>query len=347
MATPSLHYPRSEREFRSWFSDDLACLDYLDWLRWGEARFCHRCGCVAQTRAIGGRFWRCNGCKTRISRTAGTIFQDTRTPLTVQFAAAWELCVDKGGISALALQRRLGLASYQTTWTMLHRYRAAMARSGQELLTGTVEVDETFLGGTRPGPRGRGALGKTMIGVAVETPPTGGFGRVRLRILADASEASLRALLLDTVERRSTVVTDGLKEYIAATAGLYTHQRHIISGSGSKAHELLPGVHRVASLFKRWTLGTLQGSIGEDHLEAYLAEFTFRFNRRHSRDRGLLFHRLVTLAATTPPLTYRALVQDNTPKPTPPIPPRGGALRPQTLEPLPLARPWRDVVSAP
>ena len=129
MAIPSLHYPRSEREFRSWFSDDLACLDYLDWLRWGEARFCHRCGCVAQTRAIGGRFWRCNGCKTRISRTAGTIFQDTRTPLTVQFAAAWELCVDKGGISALALQRRLGLASYQTTWTMLHRYRAARRRS--------------------------------------------------------------------------------------------------------------------------------------------------------------------------------------------------------------------------
>ena len=347
MATPGLSYPRSERQFRSWFSDDLACLDYLDWLRWGEARWCPRCGTVASVVVGGGRFWRCNGCKARISRTAGTIFQDTRTPLTVQFAAAWELCVDKGGISALALQHRLGLASYQTTWTMLHRYRAAMSTTGQDLLSGTIEVDETFLGGVKPGPRGRGAEGKTMVGVAVEALPDRGFGRVRLRILDDASVASLRAFLRQTVEPGATVVTDGLKEYRAATRGRFVHDARTISGSGFKAHELLPGVHRVSSLLKRWMLGTLQGSVGEQHLEAYLAEFTFRFNRRLSADRGLLFYRLLSAAATTPPVTYRSLVKDSTLNETTPTPPRGGAIRPQTLEPLPPGRPWRAEVVTP
>ena len=181
MAVPGVHYPRSEREVRSWFVDDDACLDYLDWLRWGNVLACPHCGCVNAGRAVTGRQWRCAQCTARVSRTAGTIFQDTRTPLTVWFAAGWEMCADKGGVSAMALQRRLDMRSYQTAWTMLHRYRSAMMLAGTDLLTGLVEVDETLLGGVKPGPPGRGALGKTLLGVAVEVRPPRGYGRVRLR----------------------------------------------------------------------------------------------------------------------------------------------------------------------
>jgi Transposase zinc-ribbon domain len=140
---------------RAWFRDDDACLDYLDWLRWAHGPVCSHCGCINCPRPMKGRWWRCSECDARVSRTAGTIFPDTRTPLTVWFAAAWEVTADKSGMSALAIQRRLELGSYQTAWTMLHRFRAATALAGQDLLTGTVEVDETVLGGPRAGPPGR------------------------------------------------------------------------------------------------------------------------------------------------------------------------------------------------
>ena len=251
MPVGGAHFPRSERELRSWFVDDDACLDYLDWLRWGGQRVCPHCGVVLEVRPITGRQWRCPECTARVSRTAGTIFQDTRTPLTVWFAAGWEMCADKGGVSAMALKRRLSLGSYQTAWTMLHRYRAAMALAGQDLLTGDVEADETFLGGTKPGPGGRGALGKVILGVALETKQPKGFGRVRFRVLPDATTPALRAFLTDTVAPGSHVITDGWPPYRKATSGLYTHTRHSIRASGLQAHVLLPGVHRVASCVRQ------------------------------------------------------------------------------------------------
>jgi len=142
-------------------------MDYLDWLRWPSGPVCPRCQRPATTVARG-RVWRCGGCDKRVSWTAGTIFQDTRTPLTVWFAAAWYMTADPGGVAALTMQRLLGLGSYQTAWAMLHRYRTAMVRPGRELLAGRVEVDETFLGEEQPGVPGRGALGKTLVVVAVE-----------------------------------------------------------------------------------------------------------------------------------------------------------------------------------
>ena len=215
----------------------------------------------------------------------------------------------KQGISALGLKRVLGIGSEQTAWAMLHRYRTAMVRPGRERLRGVVEADETFLGGSEPGVRGRGALGKTMVEVAVER---GGraFGRCPMQVITEATAPTLREFLLAHVEPGSVVITDGLSSYPPACSDDYAHRPEPIGPSGQQAHELLPGVHMVASLAQRWLLGTHQGGVKPDHLQAYLDEFTFRFNRRRSRARGMLFYRLLEQAVQPPPRTYRSLVVD-------------------------------------
>jgi len=334
-----LQYPGSYAGLRAWFPDDEACMDYLDWLRWPSGPVCPGCGHSASAAVVSGRVWRCGGCTKRVSRTAGTIFQDTRTPLTVWFAAGWYMTADPSGVSALTMQKLLGLGSYQTAWAMLHRYRTAMVRPGRELLSGRVEVDETFLGGEQPGPRGRGALGKTLLVIAVELREPKGYGRARMSVIPDASAPSLRGFLLTVVEPGATVVTDGWSAYPGACHDWFAHEPHPASGSGSAAHELLPAVHRVASLCKRWLLGTHQGRVA--HLQAYLEEFCFRFNRRHARARGLLFYRLLQNAAHADPLTYRQMVANPQPKAVTPTGVRGARSRPGTLALPPQDRPWR------
>src|SRR5665647_1392140 len=148
-----VRYPRSVGELQAWFPTDVDCLDYLEWLRWPAGFVCPGCGHAGGWRLGDGRF-ECAECQARTSTTAGTIFDRTRTPLTVWFTACWLFASDKGGISALSLQRGLEIGSYQTAWTMLHRLRSVLVRPGRERLTGTVEVDETFIGGAEPGLRG-------------------------------------------------------------------------------------------------------------------------------------------------------------------------------------------------
>ncbi len=257
---------------------------------------------------MGRSAWRCGSCRRQTTKTAGTIFQGTRTPLTVWFAAAWYLTSQKNGISALGLQRVLGLGSYQTAWAMLHRFRTAMVRPGRELLRGDVEVDETFIGGVKPGKRGRGAAGKVLVAIAVEQKQPKGHGRARIAVIPNAQAPTLAAFLLENVEPGSVIISDGLKSYPIAVGTNYTHKAFNVAASGQSAHLPLPGVHRVASLVKRWLLGTHQGAIEADHVQAYLDEFCFRFNRRSSRSRGMLFFRLMQLAAVAPPVTYRQLV---------------------------------------
>ncbi len=344
MPSRGLHYPGSYAELRAWFPDDGACMDYLDWLRWPSGAVCPGCGRAA-TAVTTGRVWRCGGCRKRVSRTAGTIFQDTRTPLTVWFAAGWYMTADPGGVAALTMQKLLGLGSYQTAWTMLHRYRTAMVRPDREVLTGRVEVDETFLGGEQPGVRGRGALGKTLVVIAVELREPRGYGRVRMSIIPNAAAKTLREFLITTVEPGATVVTDGWAAYSKACRDWFAHEPHPVSGSGHEAHELLPAVHRVAALCKRWLLGTHQGRVEVDHLQAYLDEFCFRFNRRHSRARGLLFYRLLQYAAAAPPLTYRQLVANPQPKAIKPSGVKGPRSRPSSLAQPPEDRPWRAAES--
>ncbi len=264
-----------------------------------------------------GRFW-CEGCRRRVSVTAGTIFHRTRTPLTVWFAVAWHMTSAKSGVSAKTLHRLLGFGSYQTAWTMLHRFRTAMVRPGRDRLGREVEVDETSIGGVKPGKRGRGAAGKTLVAVAVEVRSPNGLGRCRLRVSPNAEAPPLHVFLVDSVEPGSVVVTDGFASYPPAIGKDYRHRPFCVTRSGVTAHVPLPGVHRVASLVKRWLLGIHQGAVEQDHLQGYLDEFAFRFNRRRSEFRGLLFRRLLEQAVQVAPVTYRSLVVNPSPKRTKP-----------------------------
>lgn len=336
-----VEYPASYAEVRSWYPTDAACLDYLDWLRWPTGFACPLCRSDTGWKLPDGR-WSCGRCGRRVSATAGTIFHGTRTPLTVWFAAAWMLVSQKHGISALGLKRALGIGSEQTAWAMLHRYRTAMVRPGRDRLTGLVEVDETFFGGPEPGRRGRGALGKTLVGVAVERRGRG-IGRSRLQIIDDAKNGTLREFLLAHVEPGAIVITDGWAAYARACEDLYEHRPEPVAPSVLAAHELLPDVHLVASLAKRWLLGTHQGGVKPAHLQAYLDEFAFRFNRRRSRSRGMLFYRLLQQAVQAPPRTYRSLVADpgaGRKQLQPPGPDK--RVRPPSLAGAPLDRPWRE-----
>lgn len=257
------------------------------------------------------------------------------------FAAAWQMTSQKHGISAHGLKRVLGIGSEQTAWAMLHRYRTAMVRPGRDRLSTIVEVDETFIGGPQPGCPGRGALGKTMVAIAVEQDGRA-LGRCRMQVIQDASTASLRPFLLDHVQPGTIVITDGWPSYPPACGEDYTHQPEPVAPSGLHAHELLPGVHRVAALVERWLLGTHQGGVKSGHLQAYLDEFTFRFNRRRSRARGMLFYRLLEQSVQAPPRTYRSLVSQPTPgRKHPPPPPPDKRIRPASLAGERLDRPWR------
>jgi transposase-like protein len=327
-------------EFQAWFSTDADCLDYLQWLRWPDGFVCPRCGHVGGWALADGRF-RCAGCAARTSPTAGTMFDRTRTPLTVWFTACWLFATQKDGFSALSLQRSLDIGAYQTAWAMLHRVRSVLVRAGRERLQGTVEVDETYIGGDEPGLSGGRAKGKkALVGVAVERVKPRGFGRCRMALLADGSSNSLRAFLLDNVEPGATVVTDGWQPYRPATSELYVHDR-LAGAAGTQAFKLLPGVHNVSSLTKRWLLGTHQGAVQEAHLASYLNEFVFRFNRRRSRSRGLVFYRVLQLAVAHDPVRYRDLIANPRPGARAPHPPPQTRGQPASLERPPAGRPWR------
>lgn len=338
-----MDYPGSYGELLAWFPDDAACLDYLDWLRWPDGFCCPKCESAVGWKLPDGR-WSCGGCRRRVSVTAGTIFHGTRTPLTLWFAAAWQMTSQKHGISALGLKRVLELGSEQTAWAMLHRFRTAMVRPGRDRLSGTVEVDETFVGGPEPGRRGRGALGKTVVGIAVEHEPDGtGVARCRLQVVGDAKGETMRRFLHDHVDHGSVIISDGFASYPWACGTDYDHRPRTIANSGRQAHDLLPGVHQVASLAKRWMLGTHQGGVKPPHLQLYLNEFSFRFNRRHSRTRGMLFFRLLEYAMQATPLTYRDLVAHpgGAPRRVMPVPPSDKRVHSDSLARSPRDRPWR------
>jgi transposase-like protein len=273
--TAGAHYPSNYAELLGWFPDDdscLDCLDCLDWLRWRQGFVCPHCGSTQSWVLPDGRR-SCGGCRRRVSVTAGTIFHRTRTPFTVWFAAAWFMTTQKDGASALGLQRVLGLSSYGTAWTMLHRFRTAMVRQGRDMLHGDVEIDETFFGGPRPGKRGRGAGGKTMVIIAVETLSPRGFGRCRMEVIPDALTPILRTFLRANIEPLSIVLTGDLSSYSPAIGTVFTHKPTNVKGSGQPAHIPLPGGYRIASLCKRWLLSTHQGSVDPVHLQSYLDEF--------------------------------------------------------------------------
>ena len=251
---------------------DAACLDYLEWLRGPEGIRCPRCVSRDGWRLGSGR-WECGVCGRQASVTAGTIFHRTRTPLRLWFAAAWQMTSQKHGVSALGVQRSLGLGSYQTAWAMLHRYRAAMVRPGRERLAGHVEVDEGYLGGVEGGVDGRKTETKAIVAIAVEIKHPKGFGRIRLKHVPDVSAESLLPFIDEAVQAGATIHTDGWQAYWKLGERGYEHERTVMRQQSDPAHVVMPGVHRVASLLARWLLGTHQGRVGHEHLDAYLNEF--------------------------------------------------------------------------
>lgn len=300
-------YPRTLAELEARFSSEQACRDYLFQLRWPQGFRCVRCGAAECWPLRSGRL-QCVECGHQVSPTAGTIFQDTRTPLTVWFRAMWLLTSQKNGISALGLQQVLGWGSYQTAWTCLHKLRRAMIRPARDRLQGTIEADESYVGGLEEGVRGRQTENKALVAVAVEEDGKG-IGRIRLRHISDASASNLIPFIQDSVEPGSAIHTDGWLGYLPLNANGYVHRITYLKDHQESASELLPRVHRVISLLKRWLLGTHQGGVSITHLQDYLDEFTFRFNRRKSRSRGKLFYRLAQQAVSMEPTTYRAIVE--------------------------------------
>lgn len=307
-------YPSNWNQFLDWFGTEEACLSYLEKLRWPQGFTCSNCGQLAEPyRSSRGRLV-CRGCRFQASVTAGTIFDKTRTPLRVWLAGAWYVTNQKHGANALGLQRVLGLGSYQTAWTMLHRFRQAMVRPDRDRLRGLVEVDETYLALTdRQAPpsvkRKKSNTDKTLVAIAVEMVEPKGFGRIRLQRILDDSTTSVIPFVQSSVEAGSVVRTDGSAAYRSLKELGYEHQRTVMLGAEQPAHVSMVGVHRVAALLQRWMLGTHHGAVQPPHLDAYLNEFVFRFNRRTSSYRGMLFYRLLQQAMQTDPYTYRDIVK--------------------------------------
>ncbi len=300
-------YPRTYQELLAWFPDDAACLEYLAAVRWPDGFVCPACGGRDAWRT-GQGLWMCQDCGRKTSLTAGTIFHRTRTPLSTWFAAIWFVTSQKNGISAQGLQRVLGFGSYETAWAWMHKLRRAMVRPDRDQLSGVVEVDETFVGGVSAGRPGASS-DKVTVMVAVEKINGGRrLGRIRLEIAERPGTLELVEFAQHMVLPGSTIRTDGAQMMRRLGKLGYTHE-YVTSYNAADPTAVLPGVHLVASLLKRWLTGTLHYAVADHQLPYYLDEYTFRFNRRTSHSRGLLFYRLLQQAVNTDPQPLPTLLK--------------------------------------
>lgn len=303
-----MNYPADQIEFEEMFKTEQDCINYLESLRWPNGFECPQCGSIRFWKKNKGRY-ECSDCHKETTVTTSTMFHKTTKPLTIWFRAIWWMVAQKNGVSAKGLQKVLGLGSYQTAWTWLHKFRRLMVLSGRNKLEGIVEVDEVLVGGKSSGKRGRGAEGKSLIAVAVEVKGRK-TGRVRLEKISDASASSLKGFIERNIELSSIIVTDGWPGYSGLEEMGYVHkvQKSVVKEDDE---EILPNVHRIASLLKRWLLGTHQSYLNKNKLGYYLDEYVFRYNRRTSNSRGLLFLRLLEQAVITEPVTYGMITKEN------------------------------------
>jgi len=304
-ATPSQPFPATFESFIEWFPTEETCFTYLAWIRWPDGPVCPKCHAKKLWQTERG-LYHCHACAHQTSVTAGTVFEDTRKPLRVWFHVMWMMMAQKTGISARNLCDVYGFGSYQTAWGWLQKLRSVMVCAGREQLHGLVEVDEAFVGGQRQGARGRGAEGKTLVFVGVEVDSQR-LGRVRLRCAPSADAAEALAFVRDYVVPGSRVVTDGLNIYNGLQAAGFAHEAHAHQPDPVTGEDMLEHVHLVVSLLKRWLTGTYQGAVTPNHLQGYLDEFAFRFNRRLSTHRGKLFYRLMQQAVLTRPNPIKQL----------------------------------------
>ena len=302
-------FPTTIMEFNEAFSTDEACAAYLESLRWPEGFVCPKCGGKEAWRVRARPLMHCKACDRQTSITAGTPLHGTRKPLRAWFHAMFLVSTQKTGTSAKNIQRLVGLKSYETAWSWMHKLRGCMRLEARKRLTGTVELDEGYVGGKEPGVVGRKTETKAIVAVATED--AGGsrrVGRVRLEVIPDTSKNSLKSFVAENIEPGSTVRTDGLSAYRAITKAGVHHEPTTIKRSGKTASQLFPRVHLVLSLLKRWLLGTFHGGVTKKHLQAYLDEYCFRFNRRTCKVATGIFERLAAAIMVAPPRSYDAIV---------------------------------------
>jgi transposase-like protein len=296
-------YPRSLHEFRKLFADEAACRLYLARSRWPEGVRCPRCKHDEALELPTRLLWRCRACGYDTSVTAGTVLHRTRVPLTQWFWAAYLVATQTPGFSALQLQRQLGIRRYETAWAMLQKLRRAMVRPDRELLKERVEVDETYIGGPEAGLRGGRQVGDKAIVVGAVEVRGRASGRVRLQVVPGVSARSLTGFVRANVAHGAVVLTDAWGGYAPLSEMGYRH-RSRTQGDPRRASKILPRIHRVIGNLKTWLRGTHHG-VGHTHLQAYLDEFTFRFNRR--RVPMAAFQTLLGLGSQQQPTTYKQL----------------------------------------
>lgn len=298
-------FPKSQLDFEGRFANEHACRDYLAKMKWPAGFICRNC--THQQYWVSARhLYICTRCESPHSLTAGTVMHATKKPLTYWFKAMWWFTTRKSGVNAVNLKDLLGLGSYQTAWAWLHKLRRCTIRKGRERLSGRVEVDEFFIGGQKPGKRGRGANGKTIVIAAVEKSGNR-IGRIRLQVVPDCSGDVLELFAKIYIAPGSEVVTDGWKGYNFLDQDSYKHHR-VVACKTSDKDSILPGVHLVASLVKRLMLGTFQGRFAPEHLQSYMDEYVFRFNRRKSRNIGKKFMRIAQQVVVSTKTVYSEII---------------------------------------
>jgi hypothetical protein len=311
-------FPTSLPEFQRAFPDDAACARYLESIRWPDGFACPKCKLVGEPYRFQTRssvVLRCRACKTNTSLTAGTIMQSSHTPLSTWFWGAYLMTTQTPGQSAIQFQRQLALSRYETAFLILHKLRAGMVRPERDAIGGEypTEVDECYIGGETRG-EGRGTHHKATVTGAVEVRPRKNgkaqkrsvyAGRLRLRVVPDRSAEALTGFVKENVAFGTVVMTDGWGGYQCLTNMGYRHEALVLSGDPEKAEAHLPMIHLVFSNLKTWIRGTHHGRIEPKHLQAYLNEYVFRFNRRFYPMTA--FHSVLGIAARSVPPTYAQL----------------------------------------
>ncbi len=306
---PRPPFPKTLREFQSQFFSEEACQRYLAACRWSEGFVCPRCGNRRAYELVKLRRWQCAGCRHQVSLTAGTILHNTKTPLTVWFWAAYLMTTDKRGVSALLLQRQLGLRRYETAWMMLHKFRRAMVNVAREPLRGELELDDTWVGGAQAGLRGSRQLkGRKAVLVLVAVEKRGrASGRARMAVIPDFKGATVLAFLKQNVAPGSTVYTDGLKSFAGLQEAGFQHLPRIQplrSDLRKDAKSVVPLADRAIGNLQQWLIGTYHG-VSRGQLQVYLDEFVFRHNRR--KQPMAAFQTLLGLGAGRKPTAYEKI----------------------------------------
>jgi hypothetical protein len=327
-------FPTSLPEFQRLFPDDGACARYLEAVRWPDGFACPSCGVKGEPYRFPTRsstVLRCRGCKKNTSLTAGTVMQSTHTPLSTWFWGAYLMTTQTPGQSAVQFQRQLGLSRYETAFQILHKLRSGTVRPERDTIGGEhpVEVDECYIGGRTRG-EGRGVHHQsTVVGaIEVRTRQVDGkshkrnvyAGRLRLRVVSNLPTVEELLVKPALSGRSAEILTDFVKENVTVGSAVrtdgwigykglgdmgYAHDDLALKGDPDKAEKHLPMIHLVFSNLKTWIDGTHHGRIEPQHLQAYLNEYVFRFNRRFYPMNS--FHSVLGIAARTVPPTYDQL----------------------------------------